>query len=78
VAGSIDRRIEALEAIHARGSCEACGDEAGATWEVVWVDPEEPAESKWCSTCNRPLEIVITWGDIPEEAEERIRWAERG
>ncbi len=65
---SIDRRVGALEALYGGESCEECGDGGGgpASWEIVWVDPEESTESKWCGTCGRPLEIVITWDDIPD------------
>ncbi len=65
MARGIARRIEALEEIHGRGPCEECGDggEGPSSWEVVWVDPDGPAEPKWCSTCGRAVEIVITWGD---------------
>ncbi len=68
MARGIDRRIEALEAIRGGEPCEECGDvgEGPSSWEVVWMDPEEPAESTWCGTCGRPLEIVITWDDIPD------------
>jgi hypothetical protein len=66
VAGSIGRRIEALEGVYGREPCEECGDGGEGpetTWEVVWVDPHGPAESKRCGTCGRPFEIVITWGE---------------
>ena len=62
------RRLEALERLQGGKACEECGDGGGGpeTWEVVWMDPEEPAETEWCGTCGRPLEIVVSWEDIPD------------
>jgi len=73
MSGGIGRRIKSLEALHDQESCAECGDAGGnpETWEVVWMDPEEPAESKWCGTCGRPLEVVITWGDDNEPERKR-------
>jgi len=75
-----ERRLGELEGVYGRGPCEGCGDGGGgpASWEVVWVDPEEDSGPKWCGTCCRPLELVVTWADIPKDAGERVRWAERG
>ena len=64
----IDKRVRDLEASNGGRACEECGDGGGGPeiWEVVWVDPEESAESKLCGTCGRPLEIVVTWDDVPD------------
>ena len=68
MARSIDRRIEDLEALYGGEPCEECGDGGGGpeSWEVVWVDPKEDSEPKWCGGCGRPLEIVISWDGIPD------------
>jgi hypothetical protein len=64
----LDKRVRDLETSTGGQVCGECGDGGGdpASWEVVWVDLEEPAEPKWCGTCGRPLEIVVTWDDIPD------------
>ena len=68
MAGGIGGRIRSLEVAHGGGPCEECGDGGGGpeTWEVVWMDPVEPAEPEWCGTCGRPLEIVVSWDGIPD------------
>lgn len=63
----IGRRVEALERRQGGGPCAECGDDGDtpAAWEVVWADPDGPSEPKWCTTCGRPLESVITWDEPP-------------
>jgi hypothetical protein len=83
VAGSIDRRIEALEGVYSREPCEECGWTGSwsvGEFEVLWGDrPDEgPSEPEWCGTCGRQTVIIVTWADIPEDAGDRIRRAERG
>lgn len=64
----IDKRVRNLEAYSGGQACEECGDGGGgpSTWEVVWMGPSGPSEPRWCGTCGRPLEIVVTWDDIPD------------
>ena len=64
----IDKRLRDLETSTGGQACEEWGDGGGvpASWEVVWVDPEEPAEPKWCGACGRQYAFVVTWGDIPD------------
>ena len=68
MAKGIDRRVSDLEAIRGGEPCEECGDDGTppSSWELVWTDPDEGAESEWCGMCGRPLEIVITWDDISD------------
>ncbi len=63
----IEKRLRDLEVSTGGQACEECGDGGGgpASWEVVWVEQEEPAGPKWCGTCGRPLEIVVTWANLP-------------
>lgn len=62
----IDKRVRDLEAAGGQ-ACEACGfGGAPPAYEVVWHDHDESAGPRWCGTCGRPLEIVVTWADIPD------------
>ncbi len=52
-------------------SCAVCGWDPHAKVEVVWDihDPgeaPEPRRPKYCPSCGRPDEIVVTWGDADE------------
>jgi hypothetical protein len=61
----IGKRVRDLEALHGREPCGECGDGGGPTpLEVIWTDPREHSEPKWCGECGRPTEIVVTWDGL--------------
>lgn len=77
--GSLDRRIEALEATYSEGSCPECGwdgDWSKVQIEVVWdeLDGDEESEEEgpqFCSGCGHQLLYDVACLDLPNEGEER-------
>jgi hypothetical protein len=80
--GSLDRRIQQLEAALAGDECPVCGldpqNPMSGDTKVVWEDINEEdlgeAEEegpKYCEGCGLQLEYVVTWLDLPKEGEER-------
>ncbi len=58
-----------------------CGWEPDMQVEVIWDDgwgdtPDSPDETTYCEACGRPDHIVITWGDVDEDQEQRRRHEE--
>ena len=79
--GSLDRRIQQLEAALTGDECPVCGldprNPMSGEIKVVWedIDGEDPDEAdeegpKYCEGCGLQLEYVVTWLDLPKEREE--------
>jgi hypothetical protein len=69
VAQVMEKRVEVLEESYGGGGeCPECGgpipwDMALSHAKVVWRGrtSEADAQDEWCSTCGRPLVIVLRW-----------------
>jgi hypothetical protein len=63
MAGSIERRVAALEAsAGGSGRCPECGngpDDDKRPYEIVFVDPGDASRDEWCQTCGQALSLTI-------------------
>ena len=77
--GSLERRIESLEAALGGGECPVCGyhpEKPIADYAVIWdglddPDDEWPEEPRFCEGCGRQLDFFIVWHDLPPTTPER-------
>jgi hypothetical protein len=80
--GSLERRIQGLEAALTSDECPVCGldPDAPPEYVVVWEDvctedlKGETDEPEFCDNCGQQLEYVVVWDDLntygrPEQEE---------
>jgi hypothetical protein len=67
-----ERRLRVLEGSYGIGGgfrCPDCGGRASldgkpdpdATYELIFVDPEEDHANEWCQVCGRQTHVVVSW-----------------
>ncbi len=72
MARSLDGRLKRLEG--GDEPCPGCGDDgdlSNVEYEVVWddldADPGDQSPPETCPECGRPLEIIVSWGDLDDK-----------